>query len=588
MTSPNLVTMSAIDWAAFILYFTLLFSIMKPLGLYMADVYMGNRTFLSGLLGPVERLFYRLSGVARDKGMTWRQYVAALLLFSAASFAGLYVLLRLQHRFLLPGETLDDKFSPSLAFNTAVSFVSNTNWQAYTPEKTIGLLTQMTGLTVQNFLSAAVGMAVMAALARGFAQKQSETIGNFWVDLTRGVLYILLPLSLILGGLLVSQGVVQTFSPRLEATRLLPIPQDQRHLPVTTQEIPLGPVASQVAIKQLGTNGGGYYAANSAHPFENPTPLSNLLEMLAILLIPGALCFTFGKMIGQPRQGRAMLMAMTLIFIPLVLACIHFEKMPNPFLGDLNLSTLSTCNMEGKETRFGCMDTALWAAATTASSNGSVNGMLDSFMPLGGLVPLVLIQFSDVVFGGVGTGLCAMILFVIMTVFITGLMVGRTPELLNKKIGAFQVKMVCLAILTPHIAALIGTALAVSIGPDQAGTSNPFAQGFSQVLYAFSSASNNNGSAFAGLHAGVPFYNVALALVMLCARYGFIVPLLALAGSLAEAKSVPANAGTLDTTSPLFVFVLIGIIILVGVLTFVPALALGPVAEHFHLYSLSR
>jgi K+-transporting ATPase ATPase A chain len=497
--------------------------------------------------------------------------------------------------------------TPDLAFNTAVSFATNTNWQSYGGETTLSYLTQMIGLTVQNFVSAASGMAVLVALMRGFVRKEAGGVGNAWLDLMRSTLYILLPLSLILALALVSQGVVQTFTPYAKAELVQAVDYEQPRLgadgqplkdekdqPVmeklTTQEqtIAVGPAASQVAIKQLGTNGGGFFNANSAHPLENPTPLSNFLEMLSILIIGAALCFTFGRFVGDMRQGAAILAAMTIIFVGLLALCAGSEQAGNPLFERLGLATQASelqagGNMEGKETRFGVVNSALWATATTAASNGSVNAMHDSFTPLGGMVPMWLIQLGEVVYGGVGSGLYGMIVFALIGVFIAGLMVGRTPEYLGKKIESFEVKMASVAILVPPLVVLVGTAIAVAVEPGRAGIANPGAHGFSEILYAFSSAGNNNGSAFGGLSANTPFYNTMLGFAMLLARYWLMVPVLAIAGSLAAKKSIPPSAGTLPTHTPLFVVLLIGTVVVVGALTFLPALALGPVVEHLQM-----
>jgi K+-transporting ATPase ATPase A chain len=444
----------------------------------------------------------------------------------------------------------------------------------------------MLGLAVQNFLSAASGIAVLVALIRGFARRQATSIGNVWVDLTRGTLYVLLPLSTILAIVLAAQGVVQSFEPYQQAMLVDPVVAN--HATVTEQTMPLGPAASQVAIKQLGTNGGGFFNANSAHPFENPTPLTNFLEMLAILLIPAALCYTFGSMVNDKRQGWALLAAMLVIFIPLMIGAFAAEQAGNPRFDALGVdqaasATQSGGNMEGKETRFGIANSALWAAATSAASNGSVNAMHDSFMPLGGLVPLCLIQLGEVVFGGVGSGLYGMLMFAVIAVFIAGLMVGRTPEYLGKKIEAFEVKMAAIILLLPCVAVLSGTAVAVMVPAATAGVANPGAHGFSEMLYAFSSAGNNNGSAFAGLSADTPFYNVALGVTMWVARYWLMIPVLAIAGSLASKRSTAVTAGTLPTHTPLFVTLLVTTVLLVGALTFLPALALGPIVEHLQL-----
>jgi K+-transporting ATPase ATPase A chain len=473
-----------------------------------------------------------------------------------------------------------------VSFNTAVSFATNTNWQSYGGETSLSHLTQMLGLAVQNFVSAATGMAVLVAFIRGFTRRTAEGLGSFWVDLTRSTLRVLLPLSFVLALLLVSQGVVQTFS--ASATVHLLDPVSAKTGDILDQILAMGPAASQIAIKQLGTNGGGFFNANSAHPFENPTPFSNFLEVLAILLIPAALCFTFGALVKDRRQGWAVFAAMLAIFIPLLIATTSFEQAGNPlFTGqgvDQSASTLSSGgNMEGKEARFGIVDSALWATATTAASNGSVNAMHDSFTPLGGLLPMWLIQLGEVVFGGVGSGLYGMLVYAIIAVFIAGLMVGRTPEYLGKKIEAYEMKMASLVILLPAAAVLIGTAVACVVPAGTATIGNPGAHGFSEILYAFSSGANNNGSAFGGLDASGTFYATALGICMLVGRYWVIVPVLAIAGSLAKKKLVPAGAGTLTTHTPLFVGLLVGTIVLVGALTFIPALALGPVVEHLQL-----
>ncbi len=474
--------------------------------------------------------------------------------------------------------------SSDLSFNTAVSFATNTNWQSYSGESTLSYLTQMIGLTVQNFLSAATGMAVLVALIRGLTRKTARTIGNFWFDLVRSTLYILLPLSFVLAVLLVSQGVVQTFAPYKTVSLVQPT-TDTSGKPVTRQTLALGPAASQVAIKQLGTNGGGFFGVNSAHPFENPTPLSDFLEMLAILLIPAALCHAFGQMVGDIRQGWAILAAMLLIFVPLAILCAHAEQMGNPALASLGVdqnasSPQSGGNMEGKEVRFGAVNSALWACATTAASNGSVNSMHDAFTPLGGLIPMWLIQLGEVVFGGVGSGLYGMLVFAIIAVFVAGLMVGRTPEYLGKKIEAFEMKMASIVILIPPALVLLGAAVAVSTRPGTSAISNPGPHGFSEILYWASSTGNNNGSAFAGLGTNNVLYNIAGGLLMLASRYWLIVPVLAIAGSLAGKKLVPASAGTMPTHTPLFVVLLVGTVVLVGALAFIPALALGPIVEH--------
>ncbi len=563
-------------WLQIGLYLGVLTLLALPLGNYMARVYASESCGLDRLLGPAERLLYRLCSIRREDEMGWRAYAGAVLLFSVAGIVVVYLLQRLQGLLPLNPQGLPG-VAPDSAFNTAVSFGSNTNWQSYAGETTMAYLTQMAGLAVQNFLSAATGMAVLVALIRGFTRRSSATIGNFWVDLTRTVLYILLPLSLLLALLLVSQGVVQSFAPYRQVP-LLQATRDTAGQAVATQTLPLGPAASQIAIKQLGTNGGGFFGTNSAHPFENPTPLSNFLEMLAILLIPAALCHTFGRMVGDRRQGWALLAAMAVIFLPLLLLSYFGEARGNPYLARYHIEQ-SAGNLEGKEVRFGVANSALWAVATTAAANGSVNAMHDSFSPLGGMAPLWLIQLGEIVFGGVGSGLYGMLVFAIVAVFVAGLMVGRTPEYLGKKIEAFEMKMAALVILIPAALVLLGTAVAVVTSAGVTGTANPGPHGFSEILYAFSSAGNNNGSAFAGLAADTPFYNILLGLAMLCGRFWVMLPVLAIAGSLAAKKQVPAGAGTLPTHTPLFVLLLIGVIVLVGALTFLPALALGPIAE---------
>jgi K+-transporting ATPase ATPase A chain len=525
------------------------------------------------------------------------------MVFNLLGALVVYALQRLQDLLPLNPQKLG-AVSADSSFNTAISFATNTNWQGYGGETTMSYLTQMLGLTVQNFVSAAVGMAVLVALARGFTRRQSPWIGNFWVDTTRSVLYILLPLSLVLALVLVSQGVVQTFKPYhtvplIEATSYDdPVKNadgtpkmDAQGKPVTQkvevkeQVIAVGPAASQVAIKQLGTNGGGFFNVNSAHPLENPTPLSNFIEMLAILLIPAALCITFGRLVGDERQGWTVLVAMTAIFVVLTGVAIVAEQGGNPKLAGLGVDQVASAtqaggNMEGKETRFGIVNSALWATATTAASNGSVNAMHDSFTPLGGMMPMWLMQLGEVIFGGVGSGLYGMLMLAIVAVFVAGLMVGRTPEYLGKKIEAFEMKMASLSILIPCFFVLVGTAIAVVVEPGKAGVANPGAHGFSEILYAFSSAGNNNGSAFAGLSANTPFYNTLLAIEMAVSRYWLAIPALAIAGALAAKKQIPAGAGTLPTHTPLFVMLLVGTVVVVGALTFIPALALGPIVEH--------
>jgi len=567
-----------------ILYLLVLLLLVKPLGAYMARVYQGERTFLSPVLQPFERFIYRLARIRADEEMDWKTYAVSVLLFNLAGILLLYLIQRLQSILPLNPEGLG-AVPPGLAFNTAASFVTNTNWQSYAGETTMSYLTQMMGLTVQNFLSAATGMVVLIALVRSFARQSAKAIGNFWVDTTRSVIYILLPLALVLALVLVSQGVVQTFHGNATAS-LLQSTHDASGQIVNEQEIAVGPAASQIAIKQLGTNGGGFFNVNSAHPFENPTPLSNFFEMLSILLIPAALCYTFGKMISDTRQGWAILIAMTIIFVALLGITVWAEQSGNPALTKLGVDQAPSNlqpggNMEGKDLRFGIINSTIWATGTTAASNGSVNSMLDSFTPVGGLIPMWLMQLGEVIYGGVGSGLYGMLAFVIIAVFVAGLMIGRTPEYLGKKIEAYEMKMASLMVLIPVAIVLIGTAIAVATAAGRAGVYNPGAHGFSEILYAFSSAGNNNGSAFAGLNANSPFYNTALGLAMLFARYWTAIPALAIAGSLVQKKKVPVSSGTLPTHTSLFIVWLIMVVIIVGALSFLPALALGPLAEYF-------
>jgi K+-transporting ATPase ATPase A chain len=557
-----------------------------PLGDYMARIYDGKAA-ITRWLAPVEGFLYRAARVDPAAEMSARAYLAAVLLFNLAGLLLVYAVLRLQAHLPLNPAALPGVL-PEVAFNTAVSFASNTNWQAYAGETTLSPFSQMFALTVQNFLSAATGMAALVALVRGFARNTASGVGNFWVDLTRGTLYVLLPLSAVLALVLVSQGVVQTFDVALHAQLLEPFRAPDGSS-IREQVIALGPVASQVAIKQLGTNGGGFFNANSAHPFENPTPLSNFVELLAIVLIPAALCITFGNLVGDRRQGIALLATMLLLFLPLAVVAIVAEQHGTPLLSqltDLASSELAPGgNMEGKELRFGIVDSALWATATSAASNGSVNAMHDSFTPLGGLVPMFLIQLGEIVFGGVGSGLYGMLVYAIVAVFISGLMVGRTPEYLGKKIEAFEMKMASLVILLPAATVLLGTATACLSPSAKGGLGNSGPHGFSELLYAFSSAANNNGSAFGGLDASRPYYAIALGIAMLIGRYWVIVPVLAIAGALARKRQVPVSSGTLPTHTPLFVGLLSGTILLVGALTFVPAIALGPVVEALILSS---
>ena len=585
-----------------IVFFAALLALVKPLGWYMARVYEGKPCGLDPLLGPLERAMYRLCGVRPTDEMDWKHYGVAMLFFNAAGLIFLYGLQRLQSLLPLNPANLGGVV-PDLAFNTAASFATNTNWQAYGGETTLSYLTQMLGLTVQNFVSAATGMAVLVALIRGLNRSTSTTLGNFWSDLVRSTLYILLPLALLLSVLLVSQGVVQTLDSYRTVTLLQPAGYDKTVTDATGQAvldeqgkpktepaaiieqiIAVGPAASQIAIKELGTNGGGFFNTNSAHPFENPTPLSNFLEVLAIVLIPAAFCYTFGKMVGDTRQGWVILAAMTILLLCFIPIGLWAEQSGNPLLSDIGVDQQFEAgqaggNMEGKELRFGIAQSSLWSAVTTAASNGSVNSMHDSYTPLGGLVPLFLMQFGEVVFGGVGSGLYGMIVFAIIAVFVSGLMVGRTPEYLGKKIEPYEMKMAALLILIMPIVVLGLTALAISTENGRSAILNPGPHGFSEVLYAYTSQGNNNGSAFAGLNANTPFYNLTGGIAMLISRFWLAIPILALAGSLARKKLVPIGPGTLPTHTPLFVVLLIGVVVMVGALTFLPALALGPIVE---------
>ncbi len=551
----------------------------KPLGSYIADIMEGRPHFALRLGGRFEAILYRLSGVDASKEMSWRQYAIALLLFNLLGALIVYALQRLQLVLPLNPQKLT-AVSPDSSFNTSVSFITNTNWQGYSGESTLGYLVQMAGLAVQNFLSAATGIVVAIALIRGFARHTVQVIGNFWVDVTRSTLYILLPLAAVLALVLVSQGVIQNVDAYKDVTGV--------SATVPTQTLPMGPVASQESIKELGTNGGGFFNANSAHPFENPTPVTDLLEIVAILLIPFALTYTFGKMIGDTRQGWAILAAMLILLVSMILVAYYSEQHGNPLVARQGIDQVASHlqsggNMEGKETRFGIAASTIFAAVTTATSCGAVNMMHDSMTPLGGFVPLFLIQLGELAPGGVGTGLYTALIFAILGVFIAGLMIGRTPEYVGKKIEATEMKLASIFILTTPFIVLIGTAVAVTMTAGKAGVANPGAHGFSEILYAFSSAANNNGSAFAGLSANTPFYNLALGLAMWFGRFWPIVAALALAGSLASKKRIPVGEGTMPTHGGLFIALLIGSILLIGVLTYVPALALGPVVEHFML-----
>jgi K+-transporting ATPase ATPase A chain len=591
-------------WILLGVYFLVLLLLVKPIGLYIGHVMEGRSKIASG----IENALYRFCGIKKDEEMGWLKYVLALLFFNLLGVLAVYALQRLQIWLPLNPQQLAN-VSPDSSFNTSISFVTNTNWQGYGGESTMSYLTQMLGLTVQNFFSAATGIVVVIALIRGFARHTAATIGNVWVDLTRATLYILLPLSIIFAVFFVSQGVIQNFDAYKDVTTLEVTKYDNPKLdaagqpikdekgnavtePATTQtqSLPMGPVASQEAIKMLGTNGGGFFNANSAHPFENPTPLANFFQMLLIFLIPGALCVTFGRMVGDSRQGWTIFAAMSLIFVVFAIGAMTFEQQGNPVLTGLGADqTVTTMqaggNMEGKETRFGIADSGLFATITTLASCGAVNAMHDSFTPLGGLIPLVSMQLGEVVFGGVGSGLYGMLIFAVLAVFISGLMIGRTPEYLGKKIESFEMKMTSIAILVTPLLVLSGTAIAVMTEAGRAGIANPGAHGFSEILYALTSAANNNGSAFAGLSANTPFYNVLLAVAMWFGRFGVIIPVLAMAGALAAKKRIAVTVGTLPTHGPLFVTLLIGVVLLVGLLNYVPALALGPTVEHLMLWA---
>jgi K+-transporting ATPase ATPase A chain len=594
--------MTASAWILLAVYMVLLLVLAIPLGRLMADVMEGKHAWANRLEAPL----YRLAGVDAAREMDWLRYTMAVLLFNGLGFVAVYILQRAQVWLPLNPQALANVSADS-AFNTAVSFVTNTNWQGYGGESTMGYLAQMLGLAVQNFLSAATGIAVVIALIRGLARHSCATVGNAWVDLTRCTLWILLPLSIVFAVFLVGQGVVQNFDSYREVQTVeavtyqvpktgpdgQPLKNDKGE-PVMedkstqTQTLPMGPAASQIAIKMLGTNGGGFFNVNSAHPYENPTPLADFLELLAILLIPAALCETFGVMVGDRRQGWAVLAAMTVLFLAITIPLMQAEQGANPLLATLGVDQAATAQqsggfMEGKETRFGIGASALWAAATTAASNGSVNAMHDSFSPIGGGLAMLNIQLGEVVYGGVGSGLYGMLVFAILGVFIAGLMIGRTPEYLGKKIESYEMKMTSIAILVTPILVLVGTAVGVMADAGRAGMANPGAHGFSEVLYAFSSAANNNGSAFAGLSANTPFYNTALGIVMWLGRFAIIVPVMAMAGSFAAKKRIPVGPGTMPTHGPLFIAILIASVLLIGLLNYVPALALGPGVEHLML-----
>ena len=587
-------------------YLIVLLCCVKPLGWYMARVYENKPCGIDRIVGPLERVIYRIAGIKPLQEMDWKAYLFAMLIFNLLGMLAAYIILRMQYYFPLNPQNFAN-VSPDLAFNTAASFATNTNWQAYSGETTMSYLTQMLVMTVQNFISAATGMSLLVALIRGLTKHESKQLGNFWVDTVRGIIYILLPLSLIFSIILVSQGVIQNFKPYQTINLMQSLKYSQsdtgakgetnkdsngypKTIEIKNQIIPMGPVASQVAIKQLGTNGGGFFNVNSSHPFENPTPISNFLEMLAILLIPAALCYTFGIMVNDKRQGWAILAAMYFIFIPFLFAASVSEQIGNPAFIKMGIdqtaepSLFPGGNMEGKETRFGIINSAIWATATTAASNGSVNSMHDSYMPLGGLVPLWMIHLGEVIFGGVGSGLYGMLMLVIITVFIAGLMVGRTPEYLGKKIEPYEMKMASIVVLIMPLIVLLSTAVASVTQMGVSSISNPLAHGFSEILYAFTSMGNNNGSAFAGLNANTPFYNVIGGIIMLISRYWIAIPVLAIAGSLANKKTIPSSSGTLATHSILFIILLIAVTMIIGALSFLPALALGPIVEHFMLW----
>ena len=589
--------MTSNGWFQILFFLVVIFAITKPLGAFMARVFNREKTFLDFALRPIEKLVYRVCGVRDDREMHWIEYGTAMLLFSVVSLFLLYLIERTQHVLGFNPQKLAN-IAPDLAWNTATSFTTNTNWQSYIPETTMSYLTQMAGLAYHNFASAAVGIALAVALIRGIARREMKTIGNFWVDLTRSFLWVLLPISFVVALVLVSQGVVQNFKPY--ATAQLVEPQTIQTQgtdgktatqTVTQQSIALGPVASQEAIKMFGTNGGGFFNTNSAHPFENPTPFTNFLEMILIFAIPSGLTYTLGRMTGSPRHGWAVWSAMAALFVVGVLAAYTAESRGNPEIASIATAQSGTIdqsasmqqaggNMEGKETRFGIANSALFATVTTDASCGAVNSMHDSFTPLGGMVPLLNIMLGEVIFGGVGSGLYGMIVFVILAVFIAGLMVGRTPEYLGKKIEAFDVKMAMLSVLAASLTILIFAAIAVVTKPGLAGISNPGPHGLSQILYAFTSSVGNNGSAFGGINANTLWYNTSTGIAMLLGRFFVVIPILAIAGNLAAKKTTPASLGTFPVTGPLFTTLLVSTIVIVGALTFFPALSLGPILEH--------
>jgi len=562
-----------------LLLLTTLILLVKPLGWYMAQVYQGNPCGLDKILSPVERLIYRLSRINPDQDMNWKTYLSAMLVFNGVGWLFFYVLLRLQAYAPLNPQAFS-AVSPDLAFNTASSFITNTNWQAYGGENTLSYLSQMLALTVQNFLSAATGLSLLMAVIRGLVQHEQTHLGNFWVDTVRGTLYILLPLALLLAVALASQGVMQNIKPYQTIQTLQPLATEDSH----TQLLPMGPVASQVAIKQLGTNGGGFFNTNSAHPYENPTPLTNFLELIAMLLIPAALTYTFGMMVNDKRQGWAIFCAMLLMYIPLIFASTVLEQQGNPAFNQMGITQAHSHlaaggNMEGKETRFGIVNSATWMASTTATSTGAINAMPDSFTPLAGMIPLWLMHTGEVVFGGVGSGLYGMIMIIIIAVFVSGLMVGRTPEYLGKKIEPYEMKMASFAVLIIPLLVLLLTAIAAITTAGTSALGNPGAHGFTELLYTFTSLGYNNGSSFDGLNSNTRFYNIVGGIEMLILRYWLAIATLAIAGSLARKKTIPRTAGTLSTHTLQFIIILFMIITIVGALSFFPALALGPIVE---------
>lgn len=593
--------MNTSPWIQISLFLFVLFLAAWPLGRYLASVFDGQLTRRFIWLDNFEHRFCLLIGASPEEDMPWQRYAAAIILFNVLGVLAVYGLQRFQGELPLNPQAFG-AVSPDSAFNTAVSFVTNTNWQGYGGESTMSYLTQMLALTVQNFASAATGIAVVIALIRGFVRRNATGIGNAWVDLSRSIFYVLMPLSFVFALILVSQGVIQNFN-AYQDVKLTepfeyvapkqspdgqPLQDDQGNAIMETikadkQSIAMGPVASQEAIKLIGTNGGGFFNVNSAHPFENPTPLTNFLEMISILLIPTALCFAFGQMVGDQRQGWTIVAAMTALFIMMAMVAFWAESHSNPLITHLGVDD-SRGNLEGKETRFGIIASTLFATVTTAASCGAVNAMHDSFLPLGGLIPMGLMMLGEVVFGGVGAGLYGMLIFAMLAVFISGLMIGRTPEYLGKKIEAFGMKMVSIAILIVPMLVLGGTAIAVVTETGQTSMANTGPHGFSEVLYAFTSAANNNGSAFAGLSANTPFYNILLAFAMWFGRFGVIIPLLAVAGKLAAKPKLAVTSGTLPTHGPLFVVLLIGTVLIIGALSYIPALALGPIAEHLQLF----